>query len=773
MSKAHRGMTMGDEGYSVIGKRQPLIDGLVKASGAAKYAADLTLPGMLQAKILRSPYPHAKILHVDAGQALALKGVKAVVTGADVPGKKYGFFRSRRDETGLTVKARYIGDPVAAVAAVDEDTALEALELIKVDYEQLPAVFDPEEAMKEGAPLIHDEYERNIVGYRGFDFGDAEAGFRASDHIREDRFFSQAVSHGNPEPRASLAQYDSSGKLTIWTSTQSPYYVRRDLSLVLNIPESKIHVIKPFVGCGFGGKVELYAHQVAASLLSMKTGRPVKICLTREEEVSSTRVRVPMDVYVKTGVKKDGSIMAQYVKCLADGGAYASTSVLLMYNSGLTCLIPYRIPNFKYDGYMVYTNKAASGPMRGHGANQPRFAVESQLDMIAEDLNLDAAELRLKNATQAGDTSISGLVFNSCELSKAIKESTKHAGWHEKRGRKKTKRGIGLACGGFVSGARIGGHTASGSFIQVHEDGGVTVLTGSSDLGQGSRTVLAQVAAEELGLLPSDVNVLSGDTETTPIDPGTFSSRVTFYAGNATLIAAREVKAKLARVAAELMEANAEDIVFRDKKAFVKGSPDHFMPFAQLVTAAKGLGPGGLIIGKGQWAPTNTQFPDRRTRYGNVSGAYSFACQVAEVEVDPETGQVKIDRITIGDDCGQVINLLGAEGQAEGSAAMGIGQALMEEIIFGDGAQVMNTSYLEYKIPTSKDVHDIAIREVGSPDPVGPYGAKEIGEGLLISTVPAIMNAIYDAVGVRITELPATPEKVLEALEKKERRKTP
>lgn len=764
---------MSTKDFSVIGKRQPLIDGLSKALGEAKYAADLALPGMLIAKLLRSPYPHAKVLNVDASKALALGGVKAVATGADIPGRKYGFFRSRRDETGLTCKARYIGDPVAAVAAIDEETALAALDLIRVDYEELPAVFDLAEAMEDGAPLLHEEYERNIVAYRSFDFGDVEAGFRESDYTREDRFFSQGISHGNPEPRASLAQYETSGKLTIWSSTQSPYYVRRDLSLVLNIPESKIRVIKPHVGCGFGGKVELCSHEVAASLLAMKTGRPVKICLTREEEISATRLRVPMTVYVKTGVKKDGAIMAQYVKCLADGGAYASSSVLLMYNSGLTCLIPYRTPNFKYDGYMVYTNKPVSGPMRGHGANQPRFAVESQLDMIAEDLNLDAAELRLRNATQAGDTSISGLVFNSCELSKAIKESTKHAGWGKKRGQKGSNRGIGLACGGFVCGARLAGHSASGSYIQVNEDGGVTVLTGSSDLGQGSRTVVAQVAAEELGLSLSDITVLSGDTETTPIDPGTFSSRVTFYAGNATLIAAREVKSQLAHIAAELMEANVEDIFFKDKKVFVKGSPDAFMPFGELAKMAEALGHGRLIIGKGQWAPTNTEFPDRKTRYGNVSGAYSFSCQVAEVEIDRETGQVKVLKITVGDDCGQVINLLGVEGQAEGSVAMGIGHALMENIIFGENGQVMNPSSLDYKIPTAKDLKDIVLLEVGTPDPVGPYGAKEIGEGLLITTVPAVMNAIYDAVGVRITELPATPEKILEALEKKERSNTP
>lgn len=758
---------MDKEGYSIIGTRQPLVDGLLKASGAARFTADLTLPGMLIGKMLGSIYPHARILNIDTRKALALRGVKAVVTGADIPGEKYGFLRSRRDETGLTRKARYIGDPIAAVAAVDEETALEALDLIKVEYEELPAVFDPEEAMKEGAPLVHEEYERNIVAYRGCDFGDVAAGFRESEHIREDRFCSQAISHGHLEPRATLADYDGSGRLTLWTSTQSPFYVRRDLSLVLNLPESKIHVIKPYVGSGFGGKVELSSHQVAASLLTIRTGRPVQISLTREEEISTTRVRAPMIIHVKTGVKKDGSLMAQYLKCLADGGAYASSSVLLMFSPGLTAMIPYRLPNFKYDGYMVYTNKAVSGPMRGHGANQPRFAIESQLDMIAEDLGMDPAELRLKNATQAGDTSISGLVFNSCELSKAIKESTKHAGWDKKRGQKNSNRGIGIACSGFNSGARIGGHTASACYIHVNEDGGVTVLTGSSDIGQGSDSVIAQMAAEELGLSVSDITVLSGDTWTTPIDPGTFSSRVTFYAGNATLIAAREVKKQLAQTATKMLEANEDDLVFRDKKVFVKGSPEHFIPFGELVKTAEAIGHGRVIMGYGQWAPTNTQFPDRQTRYGNISGAYSFATQVAEVEVDPETGQVKVLRMTVGDDCGQVINLSGAEGQVEGSAAMGIGHALMEHILFGDNGQIMNPSYLDYRIPTAKDLNECVLIEVGSPDPIGPYGAKEIAEGLLISTVPAILNAIYDAVGVRITELPATPEKILEALERK------
>jgi 4-hydroxybenzoyl-CoA reductase alpha subunit len=754
--------------YLNIGQPQPRIDGMEKATGEAKYTADLKMPRMLIGKLLGSPYAHAKILNIDLSKALALPGVKAVVTGADLRGQKYGPFRSRRDETGLARdKVRYIGDPLAAVAAFDEETALEAIELIKIEHEELPAVFDANEAMQEGAPLIHEEYERNICAYRNFNFGDIEEGFRSSYHIREDHFFSQGLSHAVLEPRAALAHFDTSGKLTLWTGTQSPYGVRQDLSLALGLPASKIRVIKPFVGGGFGGKGDLMPHEVAASLLAMKARQPVKISLTREEEISMTRLRNPMSISVKTGVSKEGIILAQYVKCVANGGAYASTSVMLTYNSGLTCLIPYRISNFKYDGYMIYTNRAISGAMRGHGANQPRFAVECQLDMIAEDIGMDPAELRLRNATQKGDTSVNGLVFNSCELSRAIQEITKASGWEEKRARKDTNSGIGIACGGFVCGARGGSHTASACFIQVNEEGGVVLSTGSSDIGQGSETTLAQIVAEELGLSPSDVTVISGDTETTPIDPGTFSSRVTFYAGNAAMQAAREVKRSLAEMAAKFTGATAEDIEFRDHKVFVRYAPDKTIAFKNLAQMAISFGHGRSIIGKGQWAPQNTQFPDKITRYGNVSGAYSFAAQVAEVEVDTETGEVKLIKVTIADDCGQVINILGAEGQAEGSVSMGQGHALLENILFGDRGQIMNPSFLEYKIPTALDMADVSFLGVGSPDPLGPYGAKEMGEGLIISTVPAIINAIYDAVGVRITELPARPEKILAGLKKR------
>jgi 4-hydroxybenzoyl-CoA reductase alpha subunit len=753
--------------YVNIGKPQPRIDGMEKATGEARYTGDLKLPRMLIGKLLGSPLPHAGIRNIDLSKALTLPGVKAIVTGADLPGQKYGPFRSRRDETGLARdKVRYIGDPVAAVAAVDEETAIEAIELIRVEYEELPAVFEPEEATQEGAPLIHEEYGTNICAQRHFNFGDVEEGFNSSYHIRKDQFSSQGLSHGALEPRAAVAHFDTSGKLTLWTGTQSPYNVRQDLSLVLDLPASKIRVIKPFVGGGFGGKGSLSPHEVATSLLAIKTRQPVKINLNREEEISMTRLRHPMVVYVKTGVTKDGIILAQYVKCIANGGAYASTSVMVAYNSGLTCLIPYRIYNFKYDGYVIYTNRPVCGPMRGHGANQPRFAVESQLDMIANDIGMDPAELRLRNATQKGDTSINGLVFNSCELSRAIQEATKASGWEQKRGRKGTNRGIGIACGGFVSGARAGSHTASACFIQVNEEGGVILSTGSSDIGQGSNTTLAQIAAEVLGLSPSDVSVISGDTETTPIDPGTFSSRVTFYAGNATMQAAVEVKQLLAGIAAKYLEAGVKDIEFQDHKVFVRAVPDKTISFKSLVQMAISLGHGRSIIGKGQWAPQNTQFPDKTTYYGNVSGAYSFAAQVAEVEVDPETGEVKVIAVTIADDCGRVINILGAEGQAEGSISMGLGHALMENIRFGDKGQIMNPSFLEYKIPTALDMTDVSFLEVGLADPIGPYGAKEIGEGLIISTVPAITNAIFDAVGVRITELPVEPEKILEGIKR-------
>ena len=741
---------------------------MAKATGEAKYTGDLKLPRMLMGKILSSPLPHARILKIDFSKALALPGVKAVVTGMDLHGGKYGPFRSRRDETGLARdKVRYIGDPVAAVAATDEETAIEAVELIRVEYEELPAVFDVEEAMQEGAPLIHEEYKTNICSERHFNFGDVEQGFNSSYHIREDNFFSQGLSHGALEPRSALAHLDTSGRLTLWTGTQSPYNVRQDLSLVLGLPASKIRVIKPFVGGGFGGKGGLSSHEVAASLLAVKTRQPVKISLNREEEISMTRLRHPMSVYVKTGVRSDGVIMAQYVKCISNGGAYACTSVMATYNSGLTCLIPYRLSNFKYDGYVIYTNRPMSGPMRGHGANQPRFAVESQLDMIAEDIGLDPAELRLRNATQKGDTSINGLVFNSCELSSAIREATGAADWKHKRERKEANRGIGIACGGFVSGARAGSHTASSCFVQVNEEGGVILSTGSSDIGQGSETTLAQITAEVLGLSLSDITVISGDTENTPIDPGTFSSRVTFYAGNAAMQAASEVKHLLAETAAKFMEAKVEDIEFRDHKVFVKHAPGKEMDFRKVAELAIGSGHGRSIIGKGQWSPQNTQFPDKTTSYGNVSAAYSFAVQVAEVEVDTTTGEVKVEKVTIADDCGQVINVLGAEGQAEGSASMGQGHALMENILFGDKGQIMNPSFSEYKIPTAADMMETSFLEVGLPDPLGPYGAKEIGEGLIVSTVPAITNAIYNAVGVRITELPVRPEKILDGVRKK------
>ncbi len=761
---------MRSESYAHIGKAQPQIDGLAKATGKAAFVADLELPRMLIGKMLGSPHPHARVVNVDASKALALRGVKAVVTGSDVPGKTYGSFSSRRDETGLTLKARYIGDPVAAVAAVDEETAIEALGLISVDYELLPAVFDPEEAMREGAPILHDQLGGNLVAETHYDFGDVEAGFRQSDHVREDTFSMQSNSHGCMEPRGILADYDISGKLTVWASTQTPFNNRRNIARVLNIPISKVRVIKTYVGGGFGSKMDTNPMHVAAPLLAMKTGRPVKIVLTREEEISITRVRAPMSVSVKTGVKKDGAIMAQQMRMLADSGAYSSTSIMMMYNAGLTCMIPYRIPSFKYDGYQVYTNKAVTGPMRGHGANQPRFAVESQLDMIAEDIGMDPAALRLRNASQKGDTTISGLHFVSCELTRAIEESIRAAGWAEKRGRKGTNRGIGIACGGFVCGARQGGNTASAVNIQVNEDGGVTVLSGSSDIGQGCNSLVAQITAEELGIPLSDISVIAADTETTPIDNGTFSSRVTFYAGNAAIIAARQVKKILAEIAATLLKAEGEEIVFQDRMVFVKGSPDRSIPFGELAKAAEAFGHGRLIIGQGQWAPTNTQFPDKRTKWGNISGSYSFSTQVAEVEVDTETGQVRVLGITIGDDCGRVINPLSVEGQAEGSVAMGIGHAFMEDLQFGKNGQIMNPSFLDFKIPTPLECPPTTLVEVGLPDPIGPYGAKEIGEGLLITSVPAIVNAIYDAVGVRIKELPVTPEKILSGLEEKKRR---
>lgn len=762
--------------YRVVGKRLPKGDARVKATGEAKFAADLAMPGMLWGKVLRSHLPHAKILNIDTSRAERLPGVRAVVTGQDFPAIKYGFLPTTRDQYPLCRdKVRYIGDEVAAVAAVDKDVAEEALDLIKIDYEELPAVFDPEEAMGADAPQLHDHVKNNISVQTHMNFGDVEQAFRESYHVREDKFVTQSIIHGFIEPHASLVNWDASGKVTLWGSKQSPYIVYRNLARGLGIAPSMVRLISPYVGGGFGGKHEPIAMDFAGAMLSKKTGRPVKTVYDQEEVFVAGRRRHAMIIGIKTGVKKDGTITAVQCTLIADGGAYASVGALSIYLAGAFIALPFRVPNMKYDAYRIYTNKAFAGALRGHAMPQMRFAADQQLDMIAQELGIDELEIRLRNAHKPGDVTCNGFVVTSCGLTESLLKTAELVGWKERKGKRVQEgtrvRGIGIACNSQSTGSRMGGHNASSAVIKIHEDGSATLLTGATDVGQGADTVLAQIVAEELGLNFEEVHVTQNDTEITPIDPGTYGSRVTFTSGNAARVAAADVRRQVFEFVAEKLEVDPRDLEIGEHKVFVRGSPDRGMPWLEAVRHAF-YSKDTPLLGRGTATP-GTGMVDMNTGEGNLSAAYSFGTQAAEVEVDTETGHIKILNMVVSHDSGYPINPLLTEGQQEGSVVSGQAQVLYEELPTDKGL-MLATSFHMYGMPSAVDAPDRVVTEhILSIDPAGPYGAKESGEGTQISTLPAIANAIYDAIGVRLYELPFTPDKVLRALEQKKARKAP
>lgn len=750
---------------AVVGNRVPMIDAAAKVKGTAQFTDDLMLSGMLHGKILRSPLPHAKILHIDTLRAERLPGVKGVMTGKDIPDRMYGIVPKARDEYALAKdKVRYIGDEVAAVCAIDPEIAEDALELIKVDYEELPAVFDPLEAKKEGAPLIHDGVKNNTSFSIRKEFGNVEKGFAESDFVFEDSFYSQAVNHAPLEPHAALAQYDPlKGELTIWSSTQIPFFLRRNLSATLLIPESKVRVIKPKVGGGFGQKIDMYAKDFCACWFAIRLGRPVKFVYEREEVFIGTRQRHPMYITVKTGMKKDGSILAQQFTAYADGGAYNSTAPTMIALSCYFLMIPYRIPNLIYEGHHVYTNKPVGGAMRGHGIPQARFAVERQLDICAERIGIDPAELRIKNSIHAGEPHPAKFIINSCGFSDCVKKAAEAIGWKEKRGKLPFGRGVGIAGASFPSGVSNMSHISSGAVVQLGQDGAVNVLTGAADIGQGAETVISQIVAEELGVPIEDIRITAADTGITPLDPGTFGSGVTVRAGNAARLAAVEVKNKLLKFVAEKLEANLEDIVAKDRKIFVKGSPETGMTFLEAIKGYQYADLPMPIVGRASWFPPATEPTTLFKEDGNFAPSYSFMAQTAEVDVDLQTGKIKLLKMVTAHDCGKAINPMLVEGQLEGSVVGGMGQALYEDVVVEKG-QVMNPSFLDYGFPTVMEMPEIEAIEVETNDPVGPFGAKEAGEGTQLSPAPAIVNAIYDAIGVDFKELPVTPEKILKAL---------
>jgi 4-hydroxybenzoyl-CoA reductase subunit alpha len=755
--------------YHVIGKRLPRIDAKEKVRGQAHYTDDLKLPGMLCGMILRSPFAHARILKIDASRALKVPGVKAIITGDDTVKIRYGVISKSPkfvDEYPLAVdRIRFIGEEVAAVAATEADAALEAMELIRVDYEALSAVFDPEVALQPNAPQLHDHAPGNISREFHLKQGDVERGFLDSDLVREDTFTTQSAIHAYLEPHAALATWDMTGRLTLYTSTQTPYYVQQHLALTLGINQDRVRVIKPYVGGGFGGKSDgMAALDFCAALLSRKTGKPVKIVYSRDEEFTAARRKHPVTITMKTGVKKDGTIVARQCKALLDGGAYCSLGPLTTILVGTFQTLPYRIPNFQYDGYRVYTNKPPCGAMRGHGGPQAHFAQDVQMDMIAEELGIDPVGMALRNGLRTGERSAAGFNILSSGFAECVQKVSEETNFRAKRSLKQVNRkkayGIGLGCGGFPSGAGFyfTDTTAAHSsvIIKAGEAGGVSVLTGASDIGQGSDSIICQIVAEVLGLSLDDIRITSADTAMTPPDMGTYSSRVTVAAGNAALKAARAAREEIFRVVAKKMEANPDDLAAAKQRIFVKGSPDAFILFDEAVNLYQQENEGEPLVVKGSY-----NSPDK------MSPTYSFGAYVAEVEVDLRTGEVQVLRMTAGHDCGQPLNPMSVEGQVEGCIVMGMGYALSENLSL-EGGQTLNPSFLGYRAPTANQAPEIIIHHVISRDPEGPFGAKETGEGSLDPTTPAIANAIYNAIGVRIKDLPITPEKILRELRKKE-----
>ena len=801
--------------FSIIGKPTAMVDAAAKTTGVGKYTDDLSVPGMLVGKILHSPYPHARIRRIDTSRAEQLEGVVAVVVGKDAP-NPYGILPVGHDEHALALdKVRYVGDNVACVVAISEAIAEKALELIDVDYEVLPAYFDPEESMKATSDLIHDNKPNNLEKDYHHIFGDPDRGFAEADHVAEARFIANEVTHAAMEPHSTLAAFEidphtgKPGRLTVWSSTQVPYYLQHKLSLVLEMPMAQIRVIKPLVGGGFGGKSEVIPLEIIAAVAARKAQAPVKITYTREEVFWAHRGRPRTIIDLKTGVKNDGHITAVKARVVQDGGAYCSYGVVTILYSGALLGALYDIPNIQYDGYRVLTNKPACGAMRGHGTVNVRFAFESQLDELAAKIAMDPAEIRCRNLLQPPCITVNGLRVQSYGLPECIEKTVERSRWDERKGKLPRGRGLGIACSHYVSGAANSiirsDMPHSTVNIKIDRDGGVVVYTGASEIGQGSDTMTAQIAAEVLGCSLSRVHVIAADTDLTPIDIGSYSSRVTFMAGNATLRAANEVKKLIAAAAAKKMDCQPDDLVFREDAVvsrnghvgtaaigrpaeessaatvsgrvegqILRGSlqqkrkdegPKDQMTFEEAVVAAIDFH--GALTGTGSYAPPPEARGGKHKGAGvGPSPAYSYSAQVAEVSVDEETGEVTVHKVWAAHDCGRALNPVSVEGQIIGSVWMGMGQALTEEMVWKHG-MLMNPGLLEYRSPSSVESPEVEPIIVESIDPEGPFGAKECSEGSLAATIPAIANAIYDAVGIRLHESPFTPERVLAALRAK------
>lgn len=782
--------------YSVINTRVPRVDGRAKATGKARYADDLSMPGMLYGALLQSPVAHARIRKIDTSKAKKLPGVKDVVTAQEAGAVKFGVSPARYDETIFCIdKVRYVGDEIAAVAAVDLETALEAAALIEVEYEELPVVLDPFEAIREGAPVIHEDFPNNIGAEVHQEFGDVEEALKTCDLVRTDKFVNKKQDGAFLEPQACLAFYDPGRGLTLYSSTQAPHYVQRTLAMVLGLPIGKVRVAQPSVGGGFGPKASASTLELTTSLMAMRTGRPVKMAFTREQVFWHSRARHQFFHELTTGVKKDGTLVALKNTCYLDGGAYSSFGIATVYYAGSLLGAPYRLPNMKYDGYRIYTNKPANGAQRGHGGVAARAAWEQQLDIIAADLGMDPVEFRLKNIMRRGDITCNDFNMSSLGMKECLEAVRRGSGWEKKKGKLPRGKGIGVACGFFVSGAGFPIYRSetfhSTAMIKLSEDGGtVNLYTPAAEIGQGSDTVLTQIAAEALGVRYGDVKISSGDTDF-GVDLGAYSSRQTLMSGHAVKQAAEEARRQVLEVLSEQLKIPVEEMDVKDglilfkkegvdfsalRTGYIKehrgwtdppsGKHFTFVEAARVAYLAR-----GTIVGTGAYKPGELGGKYKGAAVG-TSPAYGCSAQVVEVTVDMETGQVTVDKMTDAHDCGFAINRTNVEGQMQGSLSMGLGEALFEEVKFDGEGRVLNPTLGEYRIPTCLDMPNVETIIIESNEPNGPFGAKEVGEGAIMPTIPAILNAVYDATGVRINELPVTSERVFDRLkEEKERRK--
>jgi 4-hydroxybenzoyl-CoA reductase alpha subunit len=767
---------------NIIGTSRRRVDGRAKVTGQTKFADDLMLPRMLHCKLLRSTMPHARIVRVDASRAMEYPGVHLVLTGRDFP-TPYGILPVSQDEHALaTDRVRFVGDPVAAIVARDELTAFEALDLIDVEYEPLRTFSGPDDSLAFPEPRIHDYGDAgNIHKLVSLEFGDVEEALASADHVFDDTFFYQGNTHLPIEQHAALAAKDPDGKLVLWSSTQTPHYVHRALARALGLPAAHIRVIATPNGGGFGGKSDPFNHEVVVSKAALLLDRPVKICLTREEVFYCHRGRHPVLMRFRTGVTRDGAITGMRVQTVLDGGAYGSYGVASTFYTGALQTVTYHIPAYRFEGCRVFTNKPPCGPKRGHGTPQSRFGQEIQLDKIAERLAIDPADLRLRIVEQPETLTANYLRIGTIGLGECIRRVTAAADWQNTFRKLPRGRGVGIACSSYLSGAGLpiywNDMPHSGVQLKLDRSGGVAAFCGATEIGQGSDDVLVGCVAEVLGIEPIDVRAVTGDTDLTPVDLGSYSSRVTLMMGNAAIQAAGRARDLLADAVSKKLGVPANRLVFAGRRVFDSENPDTGVGFAEAVQLAETMF--GTIGTTGSYTPPRSA---AKFKGGGVgpSPTYSYSAAIVEVDVDPSTGWIQVPRVWIAHDIGRALNPTLVRGQVEGSVYMALGEALMEEQMFRRLPPKLShalvhkfPSMLEYKSPTTLDMPEVFTELVENPDPRGPFGAKEVGQGPLLPVMPAVANAVYDAVGVRIDEVPITPEKILKALEAKAAGKPP